>query len=83
MLCVLVRACVRACVRSCVCVCVCGGGGGVNAALPTVIYDVINMFLFSFFFLNSLAFVSGRTSVDYRLGSPFSSERLWFVDTVL
>ena len=27
--------------------------------------------------------VSGRTSVRYRLGSPFSSERLWVVDTVL
>ena len=27
--------------------------------------------------------VSGRTSVRYRFGSPFSSERLWFVDTVL
>ena len=25
----------------------------------------------------------GRTSVRYRFGSPFSSERLWFVDTVL
>ena len=27
--------------------------------------------------------VSGRTSVRYRFGSPFSSKRLWFVDTVL
>ena len=27
--------------------------------------------------------VSGRTSVRYRFGSPFSSERLWFVDIVL
>ena len=26
--------------------------------------------------------VSGRTSVRYRFGSPFSSKR-WFVDTVL
>ena len=26
---------------------------------------------------------SGRTSVRYHFGSPFSSERLWFVDTVL
>ena len=26
---------------------------------------------------------SGRTSVRYRFGSPFSSKRLWFVDTVL
>ena len=27
--------------------------------------------------------VIGRTSVRYRFGSPFSSKRLWFVDTVL
>ena len=27
--------------------------------------------------------VSGRTSVRYRFGSPFSSKRLWFLDTVL
>ena len=27
--------------------------------------------------------VSGRTSVRYRFGTPFSSKRLWFVDTVL
>ena len=27
--------------------------------------------------------VSGRTSVRYRFGSPFSSKRLWFVDTCL
>ena len=27
--------------------------------------------------------VSGRTSVRYRFGSPFSSKRLWFVDIVL
>ena len=27
--------------------------------------------------------VSGRASVRYRFGSPFSSKRLWFVDTVL
>ena len=27
--------------------------------------------------------VSGWTSVQYRFGSPFSSERLWFADTVL
>ena len=27
--------------------------------------------------------VGGRTSVRYRFGSPFSSKRLWFVDTVL
>ena len=27
--------------------------------------------------------VSGRTSVRYLFGSPFSSKRLWFVDTVL
>ena len=27
--------------------------------------------------------VSGRTSVRHRFGSPFSSKRLWFVDTVL
>ena len=27
--------------------------------------------------------VSGRTSVRYRFGSPFSSKRLWFVNTVL
>ena len=27
--------------------------------------------------------VSGRTSVRYRFGCPLSSERLWFVDTVL
>ena len=27
--------------------------------------------------------VSGRTLVRYRFGSPFSSKRLWFVDTVL
>ena len=27
--------------------------------------------------------VSGRTSVRYRFGSPFSSKRLWFVDAVL
>ena len=27
--------------------------------------------------------LSGRTSVRYRFGSPFSSKRLWFVDTVL
>ena len=27
--------------------------------------------------------VSERTSVRYRFGSPFSSKRLWFVDTVL
>ena len=27
--------------------------------------------------------VRGRTSVRYRFGSPFSSKRLWFVDTVL
>ena len=27
--------------------------------------------------------VSGRASVRYRVGSPFSSKRLWFVDTVL
>ena len=27
--------------------------------------------------------VSGRTSVRYHFGSPFSSKRLWFVDTVL
>ena len=27
--------------------------------------------------------VSGRTSVRYRFGSPFSSKRWWFVDTVL
>ena len=26
---------------------------------------------------------AGRTSVRYRFGSPFSSKRLWFVDTVL
>ena len=26
--------------------------------------------------------VSGRTSVRYRFGCPFSSKRLWFVDTV-
>ena len=30
-----------------------------------------------------LRLVSGRTSVRYRFGSPFSSERLWFVDTGL
>ena len=30
-----------------------------------------------------LRLVSGRTSVRYRFGSPFSSKRLWFVDTVL
>ena len=29
-----------------------------------------------------LRLVSGRTSVRYRFGSPFSSKRLWFVDTV-
>ena len=29
------------------------------------------------------ALVGGRTSVRYRFGSPFSSKRLWFVDTVL
>ena len=27
--------------------------------------------------------LSGRTSVRYRFGSPFSSKRWWFVDTVL
>ena len=27
--------------------------------------------------------VSGRTSVRYRFGSPFSSKTLWFADTVL
>ena len=27
--------------------------------------------------------VSGRTSVRYRFGSPFSSKKLWFVDIVL
>ena len=27
--------------------------------------------------------VSGRTSVQYHFSSPFSSKRLWFVDTVL
>ena len=27
--------------------------------------------------------VSGRTSVQCHFGSPFSSKRLWFVDTVL
>ena len=27
--------------------------------------------------------LSGWTSVRYRFGSPFSSERWWFVDTVL
>ena len=30
-----------------------------------------------------LRLVSGRTSVRYRFDSPFSSERLWFEDTVL
>ena len=30
-----------------------------------------------------LRLVSGRTSVRYRFGSPFSSKRLWFVDAVL
>ena len=29
------------------------------------------------------AVVSGRTSVRYRFGSPFSSKRLWFMETVL
>ena len=29
------------------------------------------------------ALVSGRTSVQYRFGSPSSSKRLWFVDAVL
>ena len=27
--------------------------------------------------------LSRRTSVRFRFGSPFSSERLWFVDTVI
>ena len=31
----------------------------------------------------SVRLVSGRTSVRYRFGSPFSSKRLWFLDTVL
>ena len=31
----------------------------------------------------ALGLVSGRTSVRYRFGSPFSSQRLRFVDTVL
>ena len=28
----------------------------------------------------ALRLVSGRTSVRYRFGSPFSSKKLWFVD---
>ena len=31
----------------------------------------------------ALGLVSGRTSVRYRVGSPFTSKRLWFADTVL
>ena len=27
--------------------------------------------------------VSGRTTVGYRFGSPFSSKRLWFVDSLV
>ena len=34
-------------------------------------------------FALAVRLVSGRTSVRYRFGSPFSSKRLWFVDTVL
>ena len=30
-----------------------------------------------------LGWISGRTSVGYRFGSPFSSKRLWFVDSLM
>ena len=30
-----------------------------------------------------LRLVSGRTSVRYRFGAPFSSKRLWFVDSLV
>ena len=42
-------------------------------------------FLYNFFYVSrfglAVRLVSGRTSVRYRFGSPFSSKRLWFVDT--
>ena len=33
--------------------------------------------------IKGVRLISGRTSVRFRFGSPFSSKRLWFVDIIL
>ena len=52
-------------------------------SLRGALFPLFSPFVSRFGLAVSVRLVSGRTSVRYRFGSPFSPIRLWFVDTVL
>ena len=59
-----------------------GGNGGKGVCIDVCLKGGHGQPIVSRFGL-AVRLVSGRTSVRYRFGSPFSLKRLWFVDTVL